>query len=538
MNTVEHHESGPPNRSRTSTAAPAARGRTTPLSRPAAHDAAGDRRSASPPALAGARAFASPIEKDSELTRSTNTSIQAAQTRSCGEINPASGRRHRLSSSTTKYYRSFQQVRAPTIARSANANRPIRINHSPSLRTKRRQTVGGTASPIAPGGMPVPARMIVSRPRAAATHSLDASIHASNRIHRLRRHRDHRRNLRAFDPVSVRSEIPARARAVHRFDREGIRHRPENQRRRAARRPQADRVHDARRRRIERDRQALERARARHVPALRRAARAGTAVEVEPRDGPRAPERGHRGIQDADRGDQLLARARRRPVEPQPRRRRRDPDRRVAQRQDADEPVSRDAVRGEGGELSADSGRLRARQAADAASSAPRQAVRPVDRSDAPVRDPQRAPPRQQVRGAGELPLRDQRGRSDDAARRRQVAVVDAQVDRGDRDDDPAGNQARAAIVLTTRRAARGAAPYRRRARHAPRRTARGGAHDRPFDVAATAFAGAVAASPRQRGKPIAKKSESERESACVTREARVAAGIARRDKPPLPRPH
>src|SRR6185312_2914085 len=57
------------------------------------------------------------------------------------------------------------------------------------------------------------------------------------------------------------------------------------------------------------------------------------------------------------------------------------------------------------------------------------------------------------IRGARELPLRDQRSRSADAARRDQMAVLDAQVDRGDRDDDPAGNQARPANVLTTKAA-------------------------------------------------------------------------------------
>ncbi len=208
--------------------------------------------------------------------------------------------------------------------------------------------------------------MAASGPLEAATAPRTSApiLHASYRIHRLRRHRDHRRNLRAFDPVPVRPEIPPRARALRRLARQGLPDGAEDQRRGAARRPPADRVHDARRQRIERDRQALERARARHVPALRRAARAGTGAQVEPRDGPRPPERRHRGIQDADRGDQLLARARRRPVRPQPGRGRRDPGGRVAQRQDADEPLPGDAVRREGGELSADPRGFRARQAA------------------------------------------------------------------------------------------------------------------------------------------------------------------------------
>ncbi len=51
------------------------------------------------------------------------------------------------------------------------------------------------------------------------------------------------------------------------------------------------------------------------VPDLRRAARnRKLEAEVEPRDGARTPERGHRGVQEPHRGDQLLARARRRPV--------------------------------------------------------------------------------------------------------------------------------------------------------------------------------------------------------------------------------
>ena len=56
------------------------------------------------------------------------------------------------------------------------------------------------------------------------------------------------------------------------------------------------------------------------------------------------------------------------------------------------------------------------------------------------------------IRGARELPLRGQRGRGDDAARRHLVAVVDAQVDRGDRDDDPARHPARPADLLKPQR--------------------------------------------------------------------------------------
>ena len=60
--------------------------------------------------------------------------------------------------------------------------------------------------------------------------------------------------------------------------------------------------------------------------------------------------------------------------------------------------------------------------------------------------------PGQQVRGARELPLRGARGRGDDAARRHPWLSLDAQVDRGDRDDDPARHPAGAADLLSRRR--------------------------------------------------------------------------------------
>ena len=67
----------------------------------------------------------------------------------------------------------------------------------------------------------------------------------------------------------------------------------------------------------------------------------------------------------------------------------------------------------------------------------------------APVGDPPRAARRQQVRVDRELPLRSQRSGADDEARRNPLAVVDHQVDRRDRDDDPAGDQARPPRLLT-----------------------------------------------------------------------------------------
>ena len=76
------------------------------------------------------------------------------------------------------------------------------------------------------------------------------------------------------------------------------------------------------------------------------------------------------------------------------------------------------------------------------------QAVRPVDRTRAPGGDPPRTPPQQPLRLARELPLRSGRGRAADAARRDPLAVLDHQVDRGDRRHDPAGSEARAARLL------------------------------------------------------------------------------------------
>ncbi len=76
------------------------------------------------------------------------------------------------------------------------------------------------------------------------------------------------------------------------------------------------------------------------------------------------------------------------------------------------------------------------------------QAVRPVDRTRAPGGDPPRAPAQQPLRLARELPLRSGRGRAADAARRDPLAVLDHQVDRGDRRHDPAGSEARAARLL------------------------------------------------------------------------------------------
>ena len=74
--------------------------------------------------------------------------------------------------------------------------------------------------------------------------------------------------------------------------------------------------------------------------------------------------------------------------------------------------------------------------------------LRPDDRPRAAEPDPPRAPAEQQVRRHRQLPLRGRRRRVDDATRGHRLAELDAQVDRGDRDDDPEGHQAGPADVL------------------------------------------------------------------------------------------
>ena len=96
-------------------------------------------------------------------------------------------------------------------------------------------------------------------------------------------------------------------------------------------------------------------------------------------------------------------------------------------------------------------------QAAVDADAVQGQVLRPDDRPGPARPHPQRAPAEQQVRVDRELPLRSARGRDDDEEGRHRLAVVDAQVDRGDRDDDPARPQAGSAGVLS--------AAWRRRAR-------------------------------------------------------------------------
>ncbi len=65
-------------------------------------------------------------------------------------------------------------------------------------------------------------------------------------------------------------------------------------------------------------------------------------------------------------------------------------------------------------------------------------AVRPHDQSGAAAQDPRGAAPGQQVLGARQLPLRGARVRAPARARRDSDARHDGEVDRGDRDDDPA----------------------------------------------------------------------------------------------------
>ena len=77
------------------------------------------------------------------------------------------------------------------------------------------------------------------------------------------------------------------------------------------------------------------------------------------------------------------------------------------------------------------------------------QALRPVDRPGTAFGSSERAPAQQPLRLAGQLPLRGRRRGADDAARGHPLALVDDEVDRGDRDDDHAGSAARPALVLT-----------------------------------------------------------------------------------------
>ena len=79
---------------------------------------------------------------------------------------------------------------------------------------------------------------------------------------------------------------------------------------------------------------------------------------------------------------------------------------------------------------------------------APREALRPHDPARAAARDPRGAPAGQQVRRARQLPLRSARGRSADDAREDHDARHDDEVDRGDRDDDPASGEAATARLL------------------------------------------------------------------------------------------
>ena len=93
--------------------------------------------------------------------------------------------------------------------------------------------------------------------------------------------------------------------------------------------------------------------------------------------------------------------------------------------------------------------------------------LRPDHRSGSPRADPQRAPPGQQVRVAGELPLRGAGSRTDDAQGRHRLAVVDAQVDRRNRHHHPARHPAGPADLLS----APGTRPHVRPGPHGDQRT-------------------------------------------------------------------
>ena len=240
---------------------------------------------------------------------------------------------------------------------------------------------------------------------------------SAHRLLRFGRHRHHRRDLRQFDPFAVRDQAAPRAPAVHRYARQGAPGGARGQPHGADGRPAAGRLHHACR---PRDPRHPEDAGAwlgdGHVQHLHRAARGRVRHHLQ---SPRRPLRRcveQPGIHRPHRVDQLRARARRRAVVEESGRCRRDPGRREPQRQDADLALPRHAARRESGQLPAHPGRLRATQAAASPEAVSQEVLRPDHRSRAPVTHSQRAAPQKQIRVARELPLRSERGRSDDAA--------------------------------------------------------------------------------------------------------------------------
>ena len=194
--------------------------------------------------------------------------------------------------------------------------------------------------------------------------------------------------LAQFDDAAA-----ACAPAFHRLGRQGLGGARRDQPSGRPRRQAPDRLHHPGQRRHppRADHRNLQGHGAGHVPHLRRAAGRGIRRQVQPPHRPLLRRRQERGVPRPHRRHQLLAGARRRPVGPQPGQRRRHPGRRQPQRQDTDLAVPGHAARHQGGQLPADPGRLRARQAAAGAGHAQDQVLRPVDQPAAAGADPQRA---------------------------------------------------------------------------------------------------------------------------------------------------
>ena len=188
-----------------------------------------------------------------------------------------------------------------------------------------------------------------------------------HRVLRVRRHRHHRRDPRPQRPDAVRAPaLPAAAHSVHRLRRQGARGRRPHQRGRRTRRQASDRVLHAGQPggfgNAEGKRAGVLH---RDVRDLRRAARARTRPQEHAHDRPLAQHLGQfRGLQEPHRSHQFRPRARRRAVGQGAGGGRCHPGRRLPVRQDADQPLPRDAVRREGGQLPADPRGLRTRPVA------------------------------------------------------------------------------------------------------------------------------------------------------------------------------
>ena len=143
---------------------------------------------------------------------------------------------------------------------------------------------------------------------------------APHRVLRLRRHRHHRRDVRQLDPVAVRDQAAPPAAAVHRHPRQGAPGRARDQPHGRARRQRSPIVFVTlvNPEILSIVKAQSQRPRARHVQHLHRAARGRVRHHLEPPHRPLLRRLEEPGIHRPHRGDQLLARARRRPVGEEP----------------------------------------------------------------------------------------------------------------------------------------------------------------------------------------------------------------------------